>query len=209
MLGKTAYSIQMSFEVPDSERRVAEKAEESLENLLSQMKLGVEYLDLIYQPFNKIQSVDTKQVSEHRTILRKYRNEIKKKFDKIMKRAFRCMVLMSEFSTDTDTEEMMSSFMEAMKDVERQVDNLLAVFENLNAKEFKDHLVAAIDAVRKQVNQVRQLVNDRILEHIDTNILAKNWMSDLSERYEHKVQNKLPLVVELFRERQQALQSEQ
>ena len=208
MLGKSAYSIQMSFEVPDAERRVAEKAEECLEDLLSRMKLGVEYLDLIYQPFSKVQSVDAKQVAEHRTILRKYRNEIKKRFDKIMKRSFRCMVLMGEFSTDTDTEEMMGSFMEAMKDVERQVNNLLAVFENLNSSQFKDHLIAAIDAVKKQVNQVRQLVNDRILEHIDTNILAKNWMSDLSERYEQKVQSKFPLVVELFKERQQALQSE-
>jgi hypothetical protein len=37
--------------------------------------------------------------------------------------------------------------------------------------------------------------------------LAKNWMSDLSERHNQKVKEKMPLVIELFKERQQALQS--
>jgi flagellar hook-basal body complex protein FliE len=207
MLEKKAYSIQMSFNVPDSERRVAEKAVEHFEDLLSRMKIAVEYLDFIYVPFSEIQQADPEQVVENRVILRKYRDHIKEKFDKIMRKAYRCMLLMGEFNTDSAIAEMMTTFMAAMKDVEKQVNVLLSIFSNLNSAEFKNYLIASIDSVRKQVNQVRQLVNDRILEHIDTNILAKNWMSDLSERYHHTVKEKTPLVVELFKERQQALQS--
>jgi dGTP triphosphohydrolase len=207
MLDRRAYSIQMSFNVPDSERRVSEKAVEHFEDLLSRMKLAVEHLDLIYGPFSEIQQADPEEVVEHRVILRKYRDRIKINFDKIMRKAYRCMILLGEFSTDTTTAEILNTFMQAMKDVEKQVNTLLSIFSNLNSAQFKDYLIATIDAVKKQVNQVKQLVNDRILEHVDTNILAKNWMSDLSERYHHTVQEKMPLVVELFKERQQALQS--
>jgi dGTP triphosphohydrolase len=207
MLEKKAYSIQMSFNVPDSERRVAEKAVEHFEDLLSRMKLALEYLDLIYGPFAELAQADPEQVVENRVILRKYRDQVKRNFDKIMRKAYRCMLLMGEFNTDTSTGEMMNTFMQAMKDVEKQVNVLLSIFSNLNSAEFKNHLIASIDSVRKQVNQVKQMVNDRILEHVDTNILAKNWMSDLSERYHHTVQEKMPLVTELFKERQQALQS--
>jgi hypothetical protein len=48
-------------------------------------------------------------------------------------------------------------------------------------------------------------VNDRILEHIDTNILAKNWESLVNDKYQEKVKNKTPLVVQLYKERQEAL----
>ena len=209
MFRSNAYSIQMSFPVPDSERRVAEKIEECLEDLLARLKSATEYLDLIYYPFKKVQSLDNEQIVEHRNVFRKYRDEIKNKFEDINKKSFRCMTFLSEFSKDRVMNELLNVFADSMKMVNDQAEILINIFDNLNSAEFKDHLIAAIDSVKKQVNQSRQLINDRILEHIDTNILAKNWMSDLSQRYDEKIKSKLPLLVELFRERQQALKQEE
>jgi hypothetical protein len=77
------------------------------------------------------------------------------------------------------------------------------LFSNINSPDFAPGIVPSIDAIRKQVNQIRQLVTDRILDHIDSNILAKNWASEFKDA--EKVQERVPLVVQLFRERQEAL----
>ena len=99
----------------------------------------------------------------------------------------------------------MGSFVASVRELEKQVNILLSIFSNLNNPEFKDQLIQAIDSVKKQASQLKQLVNDRILEHIDTNILAKNWESLVNDKYQDKVKNKTPLVVQLYEERQEAL----
>ena len=206
MFEKKAYAIQMSFEVPDSERRLAEKASECFESLLRKIKDTSKHLDFIYDPFKSLNNVDNEVLNEHRAAFREYRDEAAKNFNTIFRRGQRCLILMNEFSLDTKTEEMMNSFTDSLDEVKVQVNNFLSIFENLNSKDFSAELIATIDSVKKQLNQLRQLITDRILQHIDTNILAKNWKNNLLKDYQYKVEDKVPLVVELFRERNKALE---
>ena len=67
-------------------------------------------------------------------------------------------------------------------------------------------MISTIDSLKKQMNQIEQLIRDRILEHIDSNILAKNWAKDISKGDGEPIEERVPLVVQLFRERQKALQ---
>lgn len=113
---------------------------------------------------------------------------------------------MGEFSTDTKTLEMMNSFIASLEDVKKAVERLLQSFSDLDSQTFKDSVVGAIDNVKKQANQFKQLINDRLLDHIDTNILAKNWTNDVTDEYQKKVYEKLPMIVQLFQERQKAIQ---
>jgi len=200
MFESRAYTVQMNLDVPDAEKRTAEKASESFESILSQLKLGIEHLDLIYTPFAKRQKLDSKEIVENRDILRKYRDKTKELFEKIVEDSYQ-----GEFSTDSAVEELMGSFVSSVRELEKQVNILLSIFSNLNNPEFKDQLIKAIDSVKKQSSQLKQLVNDRILEHIDTNILAKNWESLVNDKYQDKIKNKTPLVVQLYEERQEAL----
>jgi hypothetical protein len=202
---RRAYAIQMSIDVPDAEKRIAEKAKESFVELGGRLKLFSEYLDMIYDPFKGVETIDPQEIVEHRPLLREIRDKVKEKAKKIDRRADKCMILMREFSSDTNTEEMMDSFSAAVEDVQKQVDTFLGIFSNLDSPDFRNNLVASVEAVKKQLNQLKQLLKDRILDHIDTNILAKNWVSRVSEKYQGKVQEKVPLIVELFRERQKAV----
>jgi dGTP triphosphohydrolase len=202
---KRAYSVQMNFQVPNSEKRVAEKAEEYFEQLLAQMQSASDYLDIIYNPFQKRQSVDMEMIVEYRKTFRQYRDEVKRKFSIIIKKSYRAVALMNEFSIDTATEELMDSFMGSIRELEKYIETFVSIFSNMNSSEFRNHLVSTIDSIKKQLNQIRQLVTDRILEHIDSNILAKDWAKDLSERFDEPLQERVPLVVELFRERQKVL----
>jgi dGTP triphosphohydrolase len=202
---KRAYSVQMNFQVPDSEKRVAEKAEEYFEQLLAQMQDASDYLDIIYNPFQKRQNVDIEMIVEYRKTFRQYRDQAKRKFSSIIKKSYRAVALMNEFSIDTATEELMDSFIGSVRELEKYIDTFVSIFSNMNSSEFRNHLVSTIDSIKKQLNQIRQLVTDRVLEHIDSNILAKDWAKDLSERFDEPLEERVPLVVQLFRERQKVL----
>lgn len=203
MIEKRAYSIQMNFDVPDSEKMVAEKAEEYFDSLKSMMEDLSNYLDLIYIPFQKRQNLDMNMVLKYEKTFRQYNEEVQKKFAKIMDRANRSVASMSEFSTDTATSELINSFMDSIKELEKYSDTFVSIFQNLNNPEFRNHLVSTIESIKKQLGQIRQLISDRILDHIDNNILAKekNWLNTS----EKPMKERVPLVIQLFKERQRAL----
>ena len=205
MLEKKAYTVQMTLDIPDAEKRIAEKAEESFEILLGKLKLALEHLNMIYVPFKKYNATDTDEIVENRDVLRRYRDQIKLNYEEILSISYACLSLMSDFSIDSSVEELMNSFTSGIKDLEKQVNYLLSIFSNLNSTEFRDSLLASIEAVKKQSSQLKQLINDRVLEHIGTNILAKNWGSFVDDKLQAKMKNKVPLIVELYRERQKAL----
>lgn len=207
MVDKKAYSIQMNFDVPDSEKRVAEKVEEYLEQLIVMMQDAVEYLDLIYVPFSKYQNVDMELVTEYRKTFREYRDQVKKKFEEIITKSYKTIAMMKEFSTDTATEELMNSFLGAIRELEKYIDTFVSIFSNLSSQEFRNYLISTIDSIKKQVSQLKQLITDRVMDHIDSNILAKDWAKDLSGHFDESLQEKTPLVVQLFKERQKALQN--
>jgi hypothetical protein len=205
---KKAYSIQMHFGVPESEKRIAEKAEEYLNQLIVKIQDAKDYLNLIYVPFQKHQNIDMEMITDYRKTFREYRDQVKIKFSKIAKLSYKCVALMNEFSTDTATEEIMESFMGTIRELEKYVDTFVSIFSNLSSSEFRNHLISTIDSLKKQMNQIDQLIKDRILEHIDSNILAKNWAKNISNRFEDSepIEERVPLVLQLFKERQKALQ---
>lgn len=204
---RKAYSIQMHFGVPESEKRIAEKAEEYFDQLLVNIKDAKDYLDLIYVPFQKHQNIDMEMIVEYRKTFREYRDQVQLKFRNMDKKAYKCVALMNTFSTDTATEELMESFIGTIRELDKYVDTFVSIFSNLNSSEFRDHLISTIDSLKKQMNQIEQLIKDRILDHIDSNILGKNWAKDISDRFEESpIEERVPLVVQLFKERQKALQ---
>jgi dGTP triphosphohydrolase len=203
-----AYSIQMHFGIPESEKRIAEKAEEYFDLLLTDLQDIKDYLNLIYIPFQKHQNIDMEMITDYRKTFKEYRDQVKLKFQKVVKKAYKCVALMNEFSTDTATEEIMESFVGTIRELDKYIDTFVSIFSNLNSSEFRNHLISTIDSLKKQMNQIEQLIKDRILEHIDSNILAKNWAKNLSDRFEDSepIEERVPLVVQLFKERQKALQ---
>ena len=195
----------MSFDVPDSKKEIAEKAQQQFETLLSNLKLNVEYMDFLYIPLKKCSSLNSDVMGDYRDTFMQFQERVKAKYDESIKAAFHCMLLMNEFGTDTPVKDMMSSFDGLIKDLEKFVNIYLSIFSNLNSPDFKKDILATTDTVRKCTNQIKQLVNDRVIQHIDDNILAKDWSSELSNKFEQEVDKKIPLVTQLYEERQRAL----
>jgi hypothetical protein len=202
---KTAYNIKMQLDVPDSEKREAEKALESFEELNGKLKLASNHLNIFSESFSTLASVDADEVTKHRIVLRNYRDQAKKNFEDTIEIAHKATVLMGIFSADSKTIEVMNSFLSQMKDMEKQFNKFLALFASISNANFINSVLVQIDIVKKQITEVKQLVTDRIMNHIETNILAKKWTNDVVDENENRPYEKLPLIVELYKERQEAM----
>ena len=54
---------------------------------------------------------------------------------------------------------------------------------------------------------MEQIVNDRIIVHINNNILARNWVDNVSDELQQKIETQIPLSVQLVNERNEKINS--
>jgi len=202
---KKAYSVQMSYDVSDSEKQQAEKALlyfKSAENTLSQSS---DYLDIMKTPFKDNPDMTEDDVMKARAVIRRFRDKSIDNFDKFKKISFECVNLMQTFSTDTQTLKLMKSYIASIDDLEVKVNHFADLFTDLQSKDFTKNVVSAIEDIQKECDSVDEIIDERIKPHIQTNILATNWVDSVSNDLQMKIEKKTPLIVDLFKKRQDQL----
>lgn len=204
-----AYSVQMSFKVPDGEKRIAGKASALFGDLSSALQLAANHLNTMYVPFKRYSDYDSQVLVKERVLLRDYRDSVKASFDKIIAMEAQCLRLMTEFASDKDVSDLMNALKANMEDIKTQVNRFLGLFSNIGSPDFIGSVLSAIEFIKQNIGQTRQLLNERIIPHIDSNILAKHWTADMASQEENEANealySKLPMVVQLFKERQKQL----
>ena len=201
MIKKIADAINMSFEIPSSEKEVAESAVEYLEAAANQLRFAEDHLDIMYQIFNKHDDIPTESIVKNRGIIDKYKEKVKENYNSFKKSSYIALGKLNHFAVDTQITELLSSFQESMKEVENEVNNLLKILGKHKLPNFKANSLAAIDNIKKQGKQVANLIKDRIIEHINTNIIAETWASTTSKDLNMVVEEKVPHLIQLYKDR--------
>lgn len=202
---KFAYKAKMTLSIPDSEKRMAEKAEERFNELKSRLELAIEHLDIAYESFKDLKDPDKNEILKFRRVFLKFRDRVERNFNRIMKLGFRCAVTAGEFIEDPSVHDFLSSYDSYFKEIEHQVNIFLGIFSNIDGDDFIRTLVESIENIKKEVSQLQQLIDDRILEFFQNDVLARDWTNAKSIHYEEEIKERLPLIRMLFEERQKAL----
>ena len=206
IIKKIAESIEMSFEIPDSEKALANDAKIRFEAALKKLRDATEHLDILYEPFRRHQNISTKSLVAKRGLLNRYKQKVKENFNELKTIALLAIRKMNHFTIgDTAIQEIVNSFIDSVEDVEKLVNNLLDVLSDYESETFRNDVISSIDAIRTQSSKLETLIKDRIIEHIDTNILSNNWMSSKRDELDLEPEEDTPLISELFEERQKAL----
>lgn len=184
------YALQLSYKVPSAEKDAAIKAISAFTNLVNILQSNDEYLNLLYSPFKDNPNISTEQINKSRAALRRYRDKTSDNFNIFKKAAFKCFIAFQPFSSDTQVVKLNKSFVLSVSDIDKQSNRFIDLFSNLESKDFSKAIVSAIDNIKKQIAQLKQIVNDRILTYIQNNILARNWVDNVSEELQHKVEKR-------------------
>ena len=191
----------MTYDVPDAEKDMATKIVMHLDHLLKMLKTCEEHLNLMYTPFKDNQNISTEQIFAARAALRRYRDKAVDNFNDFKRQAFKCFVLLQPFSFDSQMVKLSKSFVLAISDIEKQVNRFVDLFSNLESKDFGTTIVKSIDNIKKELAQIEQIIEDRMKDHIQNNILARNWVDTVSDELQEKVEKRIPLSIQLVEQR--------
>ncbi len=206
-LNKLAYAIEMAFEVPKIEKDIAKDALDKFNEVINALDLAKDHLHIMYDPFKKYETISTEALIEKRGVINRYKQQVKKNYNKVKYIALLAIDKLNYFSTDTHILELINSFKDSIQNLEKQINILLDILDNYESVDFKNNIILAIEGVKQQSAQVEKLIKDRVIDHVDSNILIKNWMSDTSDELKMEIKNKIPIITKLYNERQDALDS--
>ena len=204
MIIKKSYLIPMSYEISESEKKSAKLAFVAFNEFLNHLKICIDHLELIYVPFKDNKEINSDNIIEHRASFRQYRDKDIENFDILVNKAFECIKHMQVFSSDTQTLKLINSFKLSMGDVVKQVNNFVDLFGNLSSDDFRENIIKCIDTIKKDSKELEQIIEDRIKNHIEKDILAANWVDDIGSKINVDLSSK-PALINLYKERQEAL----
>lgn len=202
---KRAYSVSLTYDVSDSEKQEAEKAILLFKNALKLLNLSSEHLNIMKVPFKQNTDVTPESVMSARAAIRRFRDQSTNNFNDFKKAAFQCVNIMKIFSSDTQTIKLIKSFISEIDELEESVNNFIKLFDELDNVDFSKNIVTSIEEIQGICNDIEQIVNDRVLDHIQSNILAKSWVDSVNNDLQIKIEKNTPLMIELFQERQDQL----
>jgi len=202
---KKAYAIQMSYNVSDDEKRQAERVIMCLNSAKRELEKASVHLDVMKTPFKDNPEIKPNEIMDARAAIRRFRDKSVDNFNSFKHIAFQCVNLMQMFASDTQTIKLMKSLISSIDDLQNKVNKFVDLFDNLESKEFVKNIVESMEAIQKQCESVEEIIDDRIKNHIQSNILATSWVDSMSKELQIKIEKKTPLILDLFNKRQDQL----
>jgi hypothetical protein len=202
---KKAYSVQMSYNVTDVEKSQAEQALLCFAHTLKCLTTASDHLNIMKTPFKDNPDMSPEEVMKARAAIRRFRDKAVDNFNAFKQNAFKCVNVMQSFASDTQTVKLMKSFITSIDDLELKVNNFVDIFTDLQSKDFPKDVVKAIEGIQKDCDEIEQIIDERIRDHIQNNILATSWVDSVSNDLQTKIEQKTPLILDLFNGRQEQL----
>jgi hypothetical protein len=197
---KRSYSLQLNYEITDDEKIKAKKVLALFQFFVQKIDSFLDHLDLMYSSF-KDSKDSSEEIFDRRADIRRYRDKVLENFSEIEKIAFKCYVILNYFKSDTQTVKLIKSYTDAFEDLEKQTERFSELFFDLQSDDFLTNVVKAIEFIKKQASELKQIIDDRIVAHFKNNVLNQNWISNMSDKLQEKIENKTPQAVEMAKER--------
>lgn len=207
VLIKKAYGVALNYEVSSAEKQQAEQALLSFKTAEKLLMLASDHLNIMKTPFKDNPDMTEQDIMKARAVVRRFRDKAIENFDLFKKTAFQCVNLMQIFATDTQTLKLIKSFISSIDELEVSVNHFSELFNDLQASDFSKNVVTDIENIQKQCDEIDEIIDDRIKTHIQTNILATSWVDSISNDLQMKIEQKTPLILDLYNQRQQELNS--
>lgn len=198
MTNQIKVATQLSYEVTENEKQVAEKALiifNITKNLLTKSN---DYLNIIRSPFINSPEISYDQLYKFRAALRRFRDKAIENFNKFKVASFKCISIMNNFASDTQTIKLMKSFINAIEELEAKVNIFAEIFDDLKNKNFTQNIIKKVEEIQKKCDEIKDLIDDRLKAHIQNNILSTNWVNSVGNELQMSIEKKKPLMVDIY-----------
>jgi hypothetical protein len=202
---KKSYVVQMSYDVTVAEKSYAQKAILSFKYCNKLLVKATDHLNIMKNSFKDTPEIPIEDVMKARAAIRRYRDQSVKNFNEFKRVAFKCVKIMHAFGSDTQVIKLIKSFISSVDALEKEVNNFVDLFDELQSKEFSKNIVSAIESIQDKSEEISDLIEDRIIDYIQSNVLANSWVDSVGEELNMKIEKKKPLILELYNKREDQL----
>lgn len=165
----------MAFEISDSKKEIAKEAEKymlSCINILSNFK---DHLNIIKDSFSTAEQISPEVLHKKRGVIDRYKRQVKENFEqKFRPEAIKAIKLFSFFDSDNEVEELNSAFEDLLQQIAKGLVKFFDLLDNLKDPQFKDNVLHQVHDILSKIEELDQLVRDRIIDFIDDHILVKH-----------------------------------
>jgi hypothetical protein len=189
---------QLSYNISAVEKNQAEKALICFKHTKKSLKSSIEYIDILYTPFKENPDIPLEEIIKYRAALRRFRDKAIENFNAFKLLSFECVQIMDIFSSDSQINKLIKTFISMVDDIQSDVNKFVDEFKDLKSKTFVSDIIKCIDNIKKHSDQLQEIIDDRVLSHIQENILSSTWIDDVSRELNRKIEKKTPLIVDLY-----------
>jgi len=200
--------IQMSYDVSEKEINNARLFIKYFEKFNSKLNLNKDHLDEIFNSFKESpDKLDPEELYSKRYIFRNYKEQVEKNFNELIQLAVYCLSVSNYFSTDSQIQQLISSFNDYIEDLQKQIGFFDNCFNDLKDKDFGKNIVEVVKGIKKKSAQIEQLIKERIIVHIKKNIIGENWATEISKKDNISLEKPLPFTLQLQENRLEQLKN--
>jgi len=197
MIKKHAYLLQMNTELNDEEKSIAnrglirsKKAQKDLKNCLF-------FISGFYTPFKDNSESTPEEIFKIRATLRIFRDKNIENFNNFKMSAFYLLECLEYFSTDVQTIAIVNSFNSYIDELEDLVNKFSDLFSDLKSKDFIKKSIEYLDKIKSKIDDVLDMLDNRINKHIKENMLSINWRDELAATLNKTIKDRVPILLEL------------
>lgn len=202
---KNAYSIQMSYQITDDEKHKAERTILFFNHANRILTAASDHLNIMKTPFKDDPEVSPEEIMKIRAALRRFRDKAVENFSDFKLASFKGIRTIQQFSSDTQTIKIIKSFVSEVDELESKLKKFVNLFKDLKDKEFAKNIVSSIEDIQKQCKSIEEIIEERVKNHIKSNILASSWIDEVGENLELRLEKNVPVIMHLYEERQKEL----
>jgi regulator of replication initiation timing len=200
MMYKLADRVELVLDVPESDKKVAERAIATLKSTTTMLKHSEDILDKIYDPFKNNPQSSQDSIKDAAAAIFRYKENIKKTFSEIKYMILKSIGLFIYFDSGTKAHEMNESLKELSEKLDFAVVALLDSMDDTDDVDFQSAIVKSIDDVKAASKDVVELINDRIVDYLENNVLNTNWFNKSKSDIEMEMLERTPNLIKLYEE---------
>ena len=111
--------------------------------------------------------------------------------------AFYLLECLEYFSTDVQTIAIVNSFNSYIDELEDLVNKFSDLFSDLKSKDFIKKSIEYLDKIKSKIDDVLDMLDNRINKHIKENMLSINWRDELAATLNKTIKDRVPILLEL------------
>jgi molecular chaperone GrpE (heat shock protein) len=190
-------STELTYEISEQEKEQAQKVIESFEKTIRSLTKATEYLNIMHDPFKKNPAISTDQILKYRAAIRRFRDTAIDNFNQVKIDSFRCISNIQIFTSDTKISKLMKTFVLSIENLEKKVNSFSYLFIKLKSETFVQDIINSIDDIKKESDQIKKSIDERIKPYIETNIIGDVWVQNMESKLNEKIDKKKSIILEV------------